>query len=43
MTVEEVMANIEQYTPTQQEAILLATQTQSGEMLEAIIKGIVGQ
>jgi hypothetical protein len=43
MTVEEVLANIEQYKPQQQEAIRLAVATQSGEVLELMIQAIVGE
>lgn len=43
MTVEQVMANIEQYEQPQQDAIRLAVATASGEVLEAMLMQIVGE
>lgn len=43
MTVEQVMANIEQYEKPKQDAIRLAMATASGEVLEAMLEQIVGE
>lgn len=42
MTVEEVMANIEQYDKQKQDAIRLAVATAEGEVLEMMLEQIVG-
>lgn len=42
MTVEEVMKNIEQYEQPQQDAIRLAMATAEGEVLELMLRAIVG-
>ena len=43
MTVEEVMANIEQYEKPIRDAICLAVATAEGEVLEAMLEQIVGE
>lgn len=43
MTVEEVMANIEQYEKPKQDAIRLAVATAEGEVLEAMLEQILGE
>ena len=43
MTVEQVMANIEQYDKPIQDAIRLAMATAEGEVLEAMLEQIVGE
>lgn len=43
MTVEQVIANIEQYEKPKQDAIRLAVATADGEVLEAMLAQIVGE
>lgn len=43
MTVEQVMANIEQYEKLKQDAIRLAVATADGDALEAMLEQIVGE
>ena len=42
MEIQTILDNIEQYEQPQQDAIRLAVATASGEVLEAMLKQIVG-
>ena len=42
MDVQAILDNLEQYTEAQQEAIRLAVDSHEGEMLETILKAIIG-
>ncbi len=43
MTVEEVLKNIEQYDKPKQDAIRLAIKDHKGDMLLAILSGVIAE
>ena len=43
MDIQAILDNLEQYTEAQQEAIRLAVDSHEGEMLETILKAIIGE